>query len=475
MNFEKPVGGAELKESQRGGKFNALVRAGMIAGLTMISMKDVESHTVNHEEGRDAQSVSYAKETRRVSPDQLAKMHMRRAEMIEFLPSANTVWAIEQLISASSVEVDGERVILDDVDGVVPSGSVTEALSRAEEDMYDAVENARDMSRISIKTHATLHRFSKLLKRTEQVLRGEAERAFAYDHGTQYEEGRLSSVEEIDVYGERVTLHTLDARYFGNASKEKCSIYIQPGFATTAETYKRMAVSFSMEGCSVTVADIQKVNIDLRDKTKTFSDLPQLPQAYAVVAQEMIPRVAEHFGEKIHVIAYSLGSIGAAEAIAKSPQGVRSFVMLNPTGLYESHGYGRALELTGNVLTKHNAQVARESQQSESSRRVHKDITGEVKRRFDGEFSGGLEVSFFKLGSSLDATRVDLARPLREISVPSWIIAGSEDAFSPLGELTRAAENTGAELQVLNGWSHSSMKYRVGATVETLLRVIEGR
>lgn len=474
--FEIPPQAGTSAEKKR---LKRLMATGLAVFLSLASTKDMDQNDPEKDSvGVYRAELTYQeKALQDVSPEQLAELSLRKNEMLQSLPSAKSIWATEQLISSASVDINGERVVLIDDGKVVLLRSVVDALSRVEEDVYDGVRYLKEMpeneSVRAMPMPKVIQDFPALYEKVQDIVQEQAKRAFVYDHNVPYnaESPLPSSVVTFEIHGEKVSLHTIDVRYFTGEESQKPPIFIQPGFATTPETYKRMAVEYSLNGFSVTVADIDTFDADMRGETQEFGDLPQLPQAYAVVAQEGIRRVSQNFGQDVVVVAYSLGSVGAAEAIAKDPSSVESLVMIAPTGLYKSHDDDRADQLISDVWNKHRSQVAEEAARSEQSRRTHNDISGPVDRKF-GEQLGPVGTLRFKIRSAGQATSVDLNTSLQQIQVPMTILVGEQDAFAPPEELLDALKAF-TSVQVIPGGGHSSMKYNPGITAHIVMGAID--
>lgn len=411
-----------------------------------------------------------------LTEQQRAYYETQRVEVRELIGQAHTIWDIEQFLQGSAEHFGG--VLVDDEGNHVRVQEVIDAIQTADEDLYDAVAQMTSLEEVEnmrMTMPEALRNFSAITEKMADVMRKQAKLAFMYTHDvpfdTHADAGIRSSVQKENVFGEDVVLHTINPRVLGDTvSSDYDPVMIQPGFATTPETYKRFAVSIALrDGRQVTVVDLKHMDVDMSKQTDLFGGLPPLPQAYALAAQRGIERVSDGGQKKVDVVAYSLGGVGAAAAIAHNPAHVDTLTLWNPVGLYNDVDWGetvRGIQLTSDVISKHGKQVEAESQKSVRAQRVHEDIVGEVTQRSNQEtFRNPFNsLNFFKLGSSFETVDAELRPILQEIGtqVDVTVIAAADDAFAPLGEMMEQLDEVPVTKRVVHDWSHSTMKYKQG-------------
>ncbi len=412
--------------------------------------------------------------TTQLTQEQRAYYEAQRKEVRELIGQSQTIWDIKQFLAGAAELFGG--VLVDDNGDHVPVKAVLDAIQTADEDLYDAVEHMDsldDVQKMQLSLPEALKNFSAITEHMAQLMRQEAQYAFMFTHNVDFGKGAdagiRSSVQKENIFGYDLMIHTINPEVVGHASPEEHDpkLIIQ-GFATTSETFKRMAVDLAMRGAQVSVVDLLQMDIDMRGKDAPFSELPLLPQAYAIAAQKGLELVSEQGQKEVDLVGYSMGSLGAAYAAAEQPDRIDTLTLINPVGLYQTSmpAWVRGVRLISDVTRIHSKQVVAESQKSVRAQRVHEDIVGDVQKRmqeqtFRNPFNS---VNVYKMGSSFEATASRLTPALEKIGRENdvTLIAASDDVFSPRSEAETQLRNVPAKLRVARDWSHSTMKYKQG-------------
>lgn len=210
---------------------------------------------------------------------------------------------------------------------------------------------------------------------------------------------------------------------------------------------------------------------DLANELKDEVDIHTFSFAGCTSIGAMADRVAAGMPERFAVVGHSMGGRVALEIVNRMPEGVSHLGLLN-TGVHprsdkEVAGRRKLLDL---AAREGMAAVAREwlppmmSEAGRTNRALMTGLTEMVLRHSVQDFSGEIQ-------ALLD--RPDASTVLPEVRVPTLLLSGTEDNWSPVSQHRAMQEELpGARLVAVEGAGHMSIAERPGPVAQAVRELL---